>query len=278
MLQTFCDPKSMTVVVVEGDPISKARPRFSQGGHAYTPKKTILGEKAIAARVCHVQHMHSNVAMACIFYRSTRQRIDVDNMMKAVLDGCTRAGIWDDDSQVTALVGVVEHDKSRPRTVVAFGAHQSTLTRGRASLVACVTCGKEFFPSGARRRDSAKWCSRKCSEKYAEPVPCPQCGVSFKRKTGSKFCSVACRGKAQSEKDRAARLARTHCRHGHELDETNTHVLSGGRKRCRKCQAEAAAKSRVSRLEERGDAEQASVAGPLFDEARPLTCHGRTGR
>lgn len=240
LLDVLCERESMQVVVLDGDPISKARPRFTRGGHTYTPTKTIEGEKTIARALKGVPKFRSNVAVVCIFHRKTRQRIDVDNLLKAVLDGGTRANIWDDDSQVTALIGIIGHDPSHPRTVIALGEHESTLTRGDAAMVACQACGKKFFPGG-QRRDKAKWCSRECRMTLAALVPCPTCGIPFKKTNGyRKFCSVACRGKAQTLKAETERETRTHCKRGHELTDENTHRLPDGRRRCRTCQAEAA--------------------------------------
>lgn len=232
-------------VVVDGDPPSKARARWNASRKPYTPKKTIEGEKRYAAAFERVTRFEGNVALCCVFYRSTHQRVDVDNMLKAVLDAGTRAKLWHDDSQVTALLGIVEHDRDRPRAVVAFGEHTSSLTRGINALVPCEACGTLFFPGG-RRRETARWCSRGCRMTLAELIDCPSCGQPFKRRSGNQqFCSGACRGAARSAAAAEARAQRTHCRHGHLLDEENTHVLADGRRRCRRCQAEAARRART---------------------------------
>lgn len=182
----------MMVVVHDGDPASKARARIVRG-HAYTPAKTTAAQKSLAERMVGVRFL-GNVAVACVFHRSNRQRIDIDNLMKLVLDAATQADVWDDDSQVTAVVAALEHDPGHPRTVVAFAPHTSTMLRGPDSLPRCAACGNVFDPYGQPRR---RHCSRECRMTLAEPVPCPQCGVPFKRRTGNnKYCSVACRGLA----------------------------------------------------------------------------------
>lgn len=185
--------------VIPGDPISKARPRFSASGRPYTPQKTIDGEKRIAAGLAASVPKHtSNVGIVVMFYRSTFQRIDVDNMMKAVLDGGTRAGIWDDDSQVTAMVAIAEYDRENPRTEIIVGTHVSTLSRGDAAKATCEACGARYLPAGNKRRGASRWCSAACREYLAVPVPCPECKTPFRRKNGNhKFCSVECRGRAQ---------------------------------------------------------------------------------
>lgn len=122
----------LRVVEIPGKPVAKGRPRFTRSGHAYTPAETIEGERRIAERLKRIPRYRANVGIACLFYLASRQRIDVDNLVKAVLDGGNQAKIWDDDSQVTALVGVVELDRERPRTVVCLGEHTSSLVRGAA--------------------------------------------------------------------------------------------------------------------------------------------------
>ena len=36
-------------------------------------------------------------------YRPDNRRRDLDNLLKAVLDGCTHAGVWEDDSNIVDL-------------------------------------------------------------------------------------------------------------------------------------------------------------------------------
>jgi crossover junction endodeoxyribonuclease RusA len=36
-------------------------------------------------------------------YRPDKRRRDLDNLLKAVLDGCTHAGVWEDDSNIVDL-------------------------------------------------------------------------------------------------------------------------------------------------------------------------------
>jgi len=191
------------LVEIPGDPPSKARPRFNSRGRPYTPQKTVDGEKRIATALTGAGPFPSNVVVACVFYRSTLQRIDIDNLMKAVLDGATRARVWDDDSQVTALMAILEHDRANPRTLLAIAPHASTLHRGTAALVACAACGTLFKPAGSRRRGYARWCSNACRTYLAEPIACAHCSQPFKRANGNqRFCSVACRAASTRALDR----------------------------------------------------------------------------
>lgn len=198
-LETLHPQNQIVCVVIEGDPVSKARPRFSRNGHTYTPQKTIEGEKRLAESFDGVPRFGGNVAIVAIFRRRTKQRIDVDNMLKAVLDAGTRANLWADDSQVTALLGFVEHDSERPRTTIAFGRHASSLARGDDALIECESCDETFKPKNATQ----------------------------------KYCSNRCRLKG----DRKRRVGATSCRRGHDFTPENTWTRSNGTRRCRTCAA-----------------------------------------
>jgi hypothetical protein len=128
LLEAVAATSAMRCVVVDGEPPAKGRPRWGKG-RTYTPKRTVDGELRLAAGFVGLPMYPSNVAVACVFRRSTRRRVDVDNLLKAVLDAGTAARLWRDDAQVTALVGVLEHDAADPRVTVALGVHTSTLTR-----------------------------------------------------------------------------------------------------------------------------------------------------
>lgn len=228
-------------VVHEGEPASKARARVVRG-HTYTPKRTVVAQDALAQSLAGKAPFTGNVAVACVFRRSNRQRIDLDNLLKLVLDAATQARMWEDDSQVTALAAVLEHDPSGPRTVVAFGPHETSMRRGPDSLPRCAACGKPFNSGGQANR---RHCSRQCRMTLAEPVDCPVCDKPFKKRSGNqKFCSNECRYEARRQELHTARAARTHCTRGHELTPENTYEMADGRRRCRRCQAEAAQRSR----------------------------------
>jgi Holliday junction resolvase RusA-like endonuclease len=59
-----------------------------------------------------------NVIVGAEFYRSSRQVVDLDNLLKHVLDAATGV-LWVNDCQVTAYDGVaLELDREDPRTVL----------------------------------------------------------------------------------------------------------------------------------------------------------------
>jgi Holliday junction resolvase RusA-like endonuclease len=203
------DAEGVRCVVHSGDPASKARARVTRTGHAFTPAKTRAAQAALAASLMDVKPFTGNVCVAAVFRRSNRQQIDVDNLLKLVLDAATQAGLWADDSQVTAVAAVLEHDPDDPRTTVAFAAHQSTMARGEDAMARCAACGKPFHAYGQPRVH----CSATCRMTLADPIPCAHCGEPFKKRTASsKYCSAACRGKAQRRRPCArcgGRVART---------------------------------------------------------------------
>jgi hypothetical protein len=177
-----------------------------------------------------------NVAVVCLFFRSSRQPVDTDNLLKFVLDGAT--GIcWDDDRQVTAVAGVLELDTKRPRTVIALGEYESSMARGTDAWRRCKHCG---IPFDNKSQPGVRFCSRECrvaGRKVAPgvdntvPVHCAQCGAEFRKSwSGTKFCSEACRAEALRGRNRARRRPDNYC------DDCGRGPLANkGAKRCRDC-------------------------------------------
>lgn len=53
---------------------------------------------------CEIPDLHSGrIAVKLDVYPPDRRRRDLDNIFKAVLDGCTKAGVWADDDQIDEL-------------------------------------------------------------------------------------------------------------------------------------------------------------------------------
>lgn len=118
----------MINIYIPGNPIGKGRPKFARigsGVRAYTDKKTAKYESVIAQEAmvamagkpillepvhveiyCHCEIPKSwskkkrNMALDCLIYPS---KPDVDNVAKAILDGCNGV-VWKDDVQVVSLV------------------------------------------------------------------------------------------------------------------------------------------------------------------------------
>lgn len=188
-------------VVVAGEPVSKARARFTGYGsktRAYTPKKTHDAEQQFGWAFKKVApgwavDTTSAFGVFAIFYPGTRQRRDVDNMTKLILDACNKL-VWGDDMQVTEISGRVVFDDPTPRTEVAIYYVDRQPPAGHD----CDRCGKRIrtYKSWGLRR----FCSRACAigeVRENRAVTCPRCGVEFtadEYQKNRKYCSSKCRG------------------------------------------------------------------------------------
>lgn len=112
----------LVVLDVPGAPQAKERPRVFRG-MGVTPRATRQAEARIALEVRvqagRVSYPEGGVALAAIFCVADRRVRDADNLEKLLLDACSKARLWRDDSQVVAKAVRVELDRERPRTVVA---------------------------------------------------------------------------------------------------------------------------------------------------------------
>lgn len=192
------DPALVRLLVVDGEPRSKARPRFGGNGRVYSSHKQVEAEAALGwhLRRAFREPLAGNLALACIFYRSTHGRVDVDNMLKLVMDAANTI-CWRDDYQVTAILGVVELDRARPRTVIAVAPHASSLSRADVEPQACATCAKVYTPRNGSR--PGRFCSRRCAslsrgQDLRAAVTCVVCSTPFVRENASQvYCGDACR-------------------------------------------------------------------------------------
>lgn len=131
------DSDMMQYLVVEGLPVPKSRPRFRKNGSVYIDNKQIAAEEYLGyhLKMKFPNPLEGNLAVGCIFFRPTKQRVDVDNMLKHVMDSANKI-VWHDDSQVTAQLGIIELDREHPRTVIIIGQHRSTMPRtGKTDLI-----------------------------------------------------------------------------------------------------------------------------------------------
>jgi Holliday junction resolvase RusA-like endonuclease len=191
------NPEEVRFLRIDGQPFSKARPRFTRKGQPYNTKAQVDNEASMRARMCSLcpdGPMTTNIAVVCIFYRATKQRIDVDNMVKQVLD----AGIgvaWVDDMQVTAQLGVLELDVEYPRTLIGIAPHKTSMQRLTHVVRFCLHCEKAFKP----HLDTSTYCSRKCASQNTATrtladATCPTCGETFRRIAArQRYCSNPCK-------------------------------------------------------------------------------------
>lgn len=111
------------------EPVPKGRPRFTRTGHAYTPKTTQDYEKKIAEfyKSQTDDFYDTAIKVRLVFYmpipksttKKNRQLIatgfikctvhkDIDNLSKAVLDGCLGVA-YEDDRLITKLTAIKKY-------------------------------------------------------------------------------------------------------------------------------------------------------------------------
>lgn len=105
---------------VPGNPIPKARPRVVRG-HAFTPDRTRDWEMTVAMHARQVwgqrEKLRGRLCVRLSFWRETRHVCDLDNLLKAVLDGLERV-VFANDNQVDMLHVIREIDRERPRVEI----------------------------------------------------------------------------------------------------------------------------------------------------------------
>ena len=114
----------MIKILIEGEPIPAARPRFSHG-HAYQPKHNREYRERVtnAARSAMGSKAPLTGAIAAVvkLYRkykpTSRLSGDVDNHLKALFDGCNKV-VFVDDAQITKCVVEKFCDKTNPRAEI----------------------------------------------------------------------------------------------------------------------------------------------------------------
>lgn len=184
---------------VDGEPISKARARFTNyksKTRAYTPERTRVGEERVLAAFLQVAKPTHDTEVAfgveVEFLHQTGQRRDIDNMLKLILDALNKVA-WPDDVQVTSISANKRRvPKGEAQTIVRI----YTLGRIEKPRGICIGCGSEFpqFASTSTR----KYCTRQCGYEYQRnnrTKACANCGGSFLSR-GDMFadrcCSIAC--------------------------------------------------------------------------------------
>jgi Holliday junction resolvase RusA-like endonuclease len=191
--------------IVDGEPLSKARARFTGYGskvRAYTPERTMRGERRIkAAYLAQVGRLETDENLAfrveIDFFNGTRQRRDVDNMIKLVLDGLNKVA-WPDDVQVLEVSG---RKHFVPKAEACTEVTVFVLDEGmRKPTQPCVYCSKPFrtYESWSTNPKGKKYCSRPCAIQHGMELRervCHNCGETFHahgKGSSTRFCSRNC--------------------------------------------------------------------------------------
>lgn len=108
-------------LLIPGEPYAKSRPRFRRDGRTYPEPKDVIAENALAWRMRRVVRRASTkrLALVGVFFRSTNRKVDVDNLIKHVLDAGNDVA-WADDGQVLALTAIVHLGEPQPHSVIAW--------------------------------------------------------------------------------------------------------------------------------------------------------------
>lgn len=186
---------------VDGEPVSKARARFTKTGsktQAYTPEKTNQAEQMVGWKFRQVAPQHKldaekTYGVIALFFCGTRQRRDVDNMLKLVLDGLNKVA-WPDDEQVTEV--------SARKTLTLPGHARTEIAVYQVGEVQrftdkCEHCGSDY-PTFQCMSGKRKYCSKLCADAARRQTPlsqvtCEGCGSGFTGSPKRKFCSADCR-------------------------------------------------------------------------------------
>lgn len=130
------------VIKVDGQPVGKSRPRFTKGGRVYTPTKTRHYEEQVQkaaieamgtnkyndapVQVFMIAYMEIPKSYSqakkkrCLAGQHSPTRPDVDNILKAVLDGCNGI-IYKDDRFVFDVRCIRRYDDGHgPRLEARF--------------------------------------------------------------------------------------------------------------------------------------------------------------
>ena len=242
-------------VILEGEPLSKQRPRFSttKNGRVYTPRQTKDCEEWIGWQikaayrqlVCDDTH---SFGVRVVYHQSSYQRRDIDNMTKLLFDACTGL-VWKDDSQVDELIAHVFRGVDKPKTELCI--YDLGITSRPATK--CLLCGKAFrsYPSWKYKL----YCSRKCqilATRTGEVVKCAHCGKDMYRTACQRrrveFCSQECKslhttvevacaycGKTFRKPQSTLRGGRTYCSLECKASYWREHRAKAARGVCEKC-------------------------------------------
>lgn len=109
--------------VIPGAPVPKASVRVGFRG-GVIPKRTrdymrhVASWSKVEMMKAKMAPFRGSVEIDVTFYEPDRRRRDIDNLEKSLLDGLTKGGVWEDDSQVRSVSKRRAVDRRDPRVEV----------------------------------------------------------------------------------------------------------------------------------------------------------------
>jgi len=105
-------------LTIPGNPKPKERPRFVRG-RVYSPSKG--EERRMAQHIrfqlpLHYKPLKGILVVRATFFRKTKHRVDLDNLIKAL--DCCNGLVWADDSQIHHWIATIKYDSENPRTTL----------------------------------------------------------------------------------------------------------------------------------------------------------------
>ena len=103
-------------LIIPVEPIAKERPRLGRNNNIYTPKATRDYEELIGWYATRLPRYEGFVSLNVTFFCSPQRKMpDIDNLIKALLDGLQKGGAIVDDVQVSEINAcrMLEHLKPR---------------------------------------------------------------------------------------------------------------------------------------------------------------------
>lgn len=113
----------MIQLIIPGPPMVKKRPIVARKGGVFVPKEHAAHEQMIAwyARACgHRFPPDARLSVRVRFFTNVRKQSlpDLDNLLKAVLDGLQKGELFRDDSQVVEILAWRFDGQNDPHTEV----------------------------------------------------------------------------------------------------------------------------------------------------------------
>lgn len=119
---------SSTRFWVPGKPVVKQRPRLSHG-HVYTPATTSAYEEfvGVCAKAAGAVPLDGDVAITIFVFVQSGRHGDIDNYVKAVLDGLNGIAYRDDRQVVQIFAAKVQSATEGTYVIVRYLDHKPTI-------------------------------------------------------------------------------------------------------------------------------------------------------